>query len=276
MIHLKKQQYEKALPALMEVKINNLFARSVIEKHVEGIVYADQNENPETFYVVHPYGMSLLFGKADNDSFNQSFLNHALNMGGNRKTLEFMQVYPNEWNKKLKTLFGKQLVLPKDSNLKNQKGQIELHTRLNYEFNKTRYSLLEQSSWKEDYQIVRINEKMYDKINGSVVPAYYWRNAAHFVSDGVGFAVIIDSKIASFAFSAFVHDDKIEIGVETYPDYQKKSLAQYACKAVIDYCLEHNRIPVWACRKGNTGSCRLAEKMGFEPIKEHGYYKLSY
>ncbi len=276
MIPLNKQQYEKALPALMEVKINNLFARSVVENHVEGIVYADRTDNPETFYVVHPYGMSLLFGKADNDLFNQSFLNHALNREGNRKKIEFMQVYPTEWEKKLKTLFGNHMVYPKDSNLKNQRGQIELHRRLNYQFNEERYSLLKQSSWKADFQIIPINERMYETIRGSVVPGFYWRNAAHFTNNGIGFAIIIDGKIASFAFSAFVHDDKIEIGVETYPEYQKKSLAQYACMAMIDYCLKNERIPVWACRKGNTGSCRLAEKMGFEPVKEHAYYKLSF
>lgn len=276
MIQLNKQQYEKALPALMEVKINNLFARSVVENHVEGMVYADQCNHPETFYVVHPYGLSLLFGKPDNKKFNKAFLNHALNRNRKRGALEFMQVYPTAWEEKLTALFGKHLVYPMDSNPNNQQGLIELHSRINYQFNEERYRLLKQSSWEANYQIVPINERMYEAIRGSVVPDFYWKNAAHFANDGIGFAVIIDGKIASFAFSAFVHDNKIEIGVETYPEYQRKSLAQYACMAVIDYCLKNKRIPVWACRKGNTGSCKLAEKMGFEPVKAHAYYKLSF
>jgi hypothetical protein len=33
--------------------------------------------------------------------------------------------------------------------------------------------------------------------------------------------------------------------------------------------------PVWACRLENDGSYKLAQKLGFEPVLEIPYYRLS-
>ncbi|MFA7302082.1 MAG: GNAT family N-acetyltransferase, partial [Candidatus Shapirobacteria bacterium] len=76
---LDKIFYERLTNHLKQVRINNLFARSVIEKKISGQVYVDNFENPKTFYVVHPYGMSLLFGDSQNTDFNNKFLNYSLN-----------------------------------------------------------------------------------------------------------------------------------------------------------------------------------------------------
>ena len=79
MKELDKEKYSKVVDALSEVKINNLFARAVVENHVSGKVYVDDTDIPTTFYVVHPYGMSLLFGKHNNQEFNQALKVYALN-----------------------------------------------------------------------------------------------------------------------------------------------------------------------------------------------------
>ena len=57
-----------------QVLFNNLFARSVIEHKVTGKDVVDNPGDPKTFYVVHPYGMSLLFGDSENAEFNSKFL----------------------------------------------------------------------------------------------------------------------------------------------------------------------------------------------------------
>jgi L-amino acid N-acyltransferase YncA len=53
-------------------------------------------------------------------------------------------------------------------------------------------------------------------------------------------------------------------------------LALYTCSALIDYCLANNFEPVWACRHENTGSFRLAEKIGFESVRTIPYYQLPF
>ena len=70
---LEKEDYTKLTEPIKKVTINNLFARSVIEHKVTGKVFVDNPENPKTYYVVHPYGMTLLFGECNNEAFNSNF-----------------------------------------------------------------------------------------------------------------------------------------------------------------------------------------------------------
>jgi RimJ/RimL family protein N-acetyltransferase len=73
-----------------------------------------------------------------------------------------------------------------------------------------------------------------------------------------------------------VHDNYLELGIETVEAYRGKGLAQSVCSALIDYCLQNNYEPVWSCRFENTASYRLAQKLGFEPVSTRTYYKLPY
>jgi hypothetical protein len=73
---LDKKFYGRLTNHLKKVSNNNLFARSVIERKISGQVLVDNIENPKTFYVVHPYGMSILFGDSQNTEFNNKFLNY--------------------------------------------------------------------------------------------------------------------------------------------------------------------------------------------------------
>jgi len=50
------------------------------------------------------------------------------------------------------------------------------------------------------------------------------------------------------AYSAYIHDNYLELGIETVEEYRGKGLAQYVCSALIDYCLQNNFEPVWSCR----------------------------
>lgn len=52
-------------------------------------------------------------------------------------------------------------------------------------------------------------------------------------------------------------------------------VAELTCRKLIDYCLERDLIPVWSCRFENTASCKLAQKLGFEPTLMIPFYRLS-
>jgi RimJ/RimL family protein N-acetyltransferase len=113
-------------------------------------------------------------------------------------------------------------------------------------------------------------------MTGTVVPMHFWTNAEQFCNHGIGFSLFYDNQLASTAYSAYVHDNFWEIGIETVEEYRGKGLAQYACAAFIDYCLLNNFEPVWSCRLENTNSCKLAQKLGFEIVSKRSYYKLPY
>lgn len=272
---LEKKNYYKLTEPLKQVTINNLFARAVIEHRVSGKVYVDDCDNPRTYYVVHPYGMSLLFGEWNNEKFNDSFRDYSLNSNRIREKYEWMQAFPHDWDKVLKELFKDCLIKSSDSIKNRENGIIELNTRINFKFSPARYLEFKKKYIPADIEIVRTDKQIFRDMKGSVIPAYFWDSADDFADKGVGFSLFHENKLASTAYSAFIDDYKLELGIETVEEFRGSGFAQFACSALIDYCIEKNLEPVWACRLENDGSYKLAQKLGFEPVLEIPYYRLS-
>ncbi|PKP32391.1 MAG: GNAT family N-acetyltransferase [Bacteroidetes bacterium HGW-Bacteroidetes-16] len=272
---LDKIFYERLTNHLKQVRINNLFARSVIEKKISGQVYVDNFENPKTFYVVHPYGMSLLFGDSQNTDFNNKFLDYSLNTNKIRDKYEWMQAYPSDWDKVLSELYGNRLIKAAENKENKVSGIIELNTRINFKFNREKYIVNKKMILPPTCAIVQTDKKIYEEMIGSVIPSYFWDSADDFINNGIGFSLLCNKKLAATAYSAFIHDNKLELGIETIPEFHGKGFAQLTCSALINYCIEKDYEPIWACRLENTGSYKLAEKLGFEVYSEIPYYRLS-
>ncbi len=274
MFILPKEKYDLAASALQKVAINNLFARSVIEHKVTGEVYVDDLGNPSAFYVIHPYSMTLLFGAPGNTRFNEAFRAYALNTTQQRKDTEWMQAFPQAWDETFRNLFGEHLKTSAETGGVVHRGTIELNTRINFMFNLQRYAQRSQAAASPDIQIVRTDSTLFRAMKGSVVPIYFWNSEEDFLTNGVGFSLLYKGELASTAYASFIHDDKLELGIETIPELRGHGFAERVCAALIDYCLQHQLIPVWACRFENTGSYNLAQKLGFEPTAKIPYYRL--
>jgi GNAT superfamily N-acetyltransferase len=272
---LNSNEYFKLIDHLKQVKINNFFARSVIEKKIKGKVFVDNIKNPDTFYVIHPYGMSLLFGDSQNASFNNSFLGYALNKQKTRDKHEWMQAYPKDWDKVLAELFGIYLVKSTANIDHKEKEIIELCTRINFKFNREKFYSYRDHNLQPGLKMVRTNKKIFAEMKGTVIPYNFWDSANDFIENGVGFSLYYEEKLAATAYSAFIHDEKLELGIETIPEFRGRGYARLVCSALIDYCIENHYDPVWSCRLENTGSYRLAMKLGFEVTAEIPYYRLS-
>jgi hypothetical protein len=274
MIQLDPSHYHKVLKPAQGVTFNNLFALSVIEKKMSGQIYTDNPDNPKIFYIVHPYGMSLLLGNPNNKAFNESFRDYALNFHRNRDRHEWMQAFPNEWNGILHDLFGNQMITSAD-NVGADTKKIELNTRINFRFNPGKYRQPERDSIPANVRIVRTDKKIYSDMKGVVVPTSFWNSPEDFYGNGVGFSLFYEDKLASTAYSAFIHGQKLELGIETVEAFRGKGFALLTSSALINYCLKNNYEPIWSCRLENTGSYRLACKLGFEPVREIPFYRLS-
>lgn len=270
---LDPSEYSKALPALNKITFNHFFARSVVERKVAGKVYVDDVADPKTFYVVHPYGMSLLFGESGNWKFNERFLDYGLNTEGLRDKLEWMQATSN-WDEMLRNLFGDRMVKSSDNKPDAETGVIELNTRINFRFDESLFKSRPQDKLRSGIKVVRSEKKVFDDMKGSVVPSLFWNSAEEFFESGIGFSVFHDRQLASTAYSAFILGSNLEIGIETVAEFRGKGLAELACAALIEYCVENDFTPVWACRLENVGSYKLAQKVGFVPCLEIPYYRL--
>jgi hypothetical protein len=275
MIRLDLSKYDKVKEPLSRVTINNLFARTIVEKQLPGKIYVDDVTSPQTFHVVHPYNMSLLFGNPNNTDFNQKFREYAFNRNKQRTSYEWLQTFPDGWDAVMDELFLGDMVEYSDDEYK-KKNKIELNTRVNFKFNPDKYAIFKQNLYSNDFLIVLTDQDIFQNMKGSVVPMYFWENSEQFLKHGIGFSLFYENKLASTAFSAFVHDNYLEIGIETFEEFRGQGLAQYSCAALIDYCLENDREPVWSCRLENTGSYLLAKKLGFEPTSKRRYYRLCF
>jgi RimJ/RimL family protein N-acetyltransferase len=153
---------------------------------------------------------------------------------------------------------------------------MEKHTRVNFQFDPIQFkvksrnsSALTNGAWIE-----RTTADIFSKSDGSVIPWYFWKDAGDFVQNGVGFTVFVDDLPASTAFSAFIHEPCLELGIETAEAHRGQGYAYVACSALIDYCLSNGLEPVWACRAENAGSMKLARKLGFMESRRLPYFRL--
>ena len=275
MILLPVDRYHLLEKSIKGVQINNLFARSVIEKHVTGKIYVDNIIDPHTVYVVHPYGISLLFGDYENVNFNNRFKSYALNVDKSRNKHVWLQTYPREWDTVLLDMFGDLIVKFSENIDDKTNGIIELNTRVNFIFNRDKYLRLDKTALSSNNMIVNTDNLHLEQMQGSVIPLKFWDSAKDFIQKGKGFTLLHNGEIASTAYSAFVHDDMLEIGIETVEKYRGYGFAEFTCCKLIDYCLERELVPVWSCRFENTASYKLAQKLGFEPILMIPFYRLS-
>ncbi|MDP3435105.1 MAG: GNAT family N-acetyltransferase [Bacteroidota bacterium] len=276
MILLDPKDYYKLEQPLRSVGINHLFARAVIEQKMDGEVYVDKIERPSTFYVKHSYGMALLLGKMDKEPFNRQLVSYLLNENNNRKANEWLQAYPQQWNDKLEGLLDGRLLGGTDvepNQITDNQQYIKVSTRVNFSFKREKYVPFKPED-NDEFKLVKTDAELFDQISGTVVPRYFWRNKKEFVQQGAGFSLMLEDEPVSTAFSAFAFETELELGIETQSLYQGKGLAQLVCSALIDFCLENNLEPVWACRLENTGSFQLAQKLGFEPVRMIPYYQL--
>lgn len=275
MVLLDKADYNKVIQPLKEVAINSLFARAVVEQTIAGKIYVDNPTHPETFYIVHPYGMTLLFGESNNKIFNEAFKNYALNKDNSRNNFEWMQAFPNNWDNVLSALFKDSLIKSVDNTEKIERGIIELNTRVNFKFNINKHLPLSTQNVDKDISIVRANGQMFRDMQGSVVPLYFWDSEEDFLNNGVAFALFYKDELASMSFSSYWFDNEFEMGIETKEKYRGKGFAELVCRAIIDYCIDNNYEPIWSCRLENIGSYKLAQKLGYDPALYLPYYRLS-
>lgn len=268
---LHKHDFEKhrdrIIAQLNAVPFNTLFAKSVVKGKIYGDVFTDDTEDPQTFYILHPYGMSLLLGK-NNDEFNKNLAEYILNRDKKRNKTEWMQTYPD--------YLGFAITKQFKNHSYTSAPPIEPDIRVNFKFNLSKHISSKQSFKDENIRILRTSKEDFENVDGSVSPKYFWNNADEFINNGVGYTLFYKDSLASVAFSSVIDDKYLELGIETQEEFREKNLAYEVCTALISYCLENGFEPVWACRKTNIGSYKLAEKLGFEESLTTPYYKLNY
>lgn len=278
---IKKDKY-KIIKQLSEIPYNTLFARSVLESKANGKVFVDNKDEPKTVLIAHSYGMSLLLGDTENLEFNASLADYMLNINGDRLKSEWLQVYPEKWNIKLGEILNEKIIncskiagdytqQELDISIdKYRKSHIIQWGRVNFEYKGVNNNVNIASK----YNIKLIDSNIYERLEGSVIPKYFWNSKENFLLDGIGYVIMNGNDIVSIAFSSCKLKNELEIGVETAENYRGMGFAKQVCQELLSYCQKNKYIPIWACKKENLGSYRLAKSLGFEESLILPYYEL--
>lgn len=279
MIRLQPERFRQVAELLADVPFNTLFASSVLEGMIPGETYVDNPESPNTCMIIHSYGMSLLLGDHDNPDINAWLRSYMLNSDGRRKRPEWMQIHPQSWKPVIERILGQDLVrknlAPEEpARPIDENGKVVELTRVNFKFNEKKFQEYMSGAGPMPESVVPTTSKMFESIQGHVVPKYFWKDAKQFAREGKAFSFITDGMPVSTAFSAFVAPGILELGIETMDGYRGNGYAEQVCRALIEHCLENHLEPVWSCRLENTGSFNMARKLGFEPTIYVPFYKL--
>ena len=101
LFELDKKNYERLLDSILQIPFNMLMARSVLSGHVNGRVFVDFCESPQSFYIIHPYGMTYLCGRSDNEDFNFALFDYFRGLSYPREKDEWIQAFPRDWDQVL-------------------------------------------------------------------------------------------------------------------------------------------------------------------------------
>lgn len=254
---LSKERYREVFHMLGDVSVNNVFAYSVLEGVQEGEVYVNNSQDIKSLIVQHMCGYSIFSG-----DINEPVIDELKDMLEKGIETSNGTIYLHVKDKKL---------LERMEELCQENTSIRKGKKISYRFNRSDF-ISKDEILGTDVKVKKMEEKELRGLEGYIVPKFSWSNTTSFLEQGVGFCVVVEGKVVSIAFSWFIGNGKVEIGVNTLPAFRKKGLARIVSQQMISYCIEHGLEPVWSCVKENISSQRLALSLGFEPEGEIYYY----
>lgn len=128
----------------------------------------------------------------------------------------------------------------------------------------------EKTQFPDGYSVRDMKPDDLSSITGQVVPLFYWDDAEAFLKNGMCSVIDHNGRIVSWAFSASLCSDMVDIGIETLPEFRGKGLALAVCQHLIRRILSEGKRPVWGCHYKNPASENLAYRLGF--VKESEAY----
>lgn len=256
---LERKNYKKALSKICSVDFNTFFAQSVLWEHADGVVYTDDPASMHSLYIINNYGMSLLYSDRLSSIDPEMIMNQIIAEMPLVKN-EWMQCFPEEW-KNIMVHYSSPAV-------------IQENRRINFQFDEFRFKQNRKEMQQDGIVITETTREIFMNMPGAVTPEYFWKNAELFLRFGKGFSVLCHGEVVTTAFSSYIMDNHLEIGIETVEKYRGKGYAQAACTALIEYTLQHGMMPVWSCRGDNRASASLAAALGFNQTKTLPYYHI--
>lgn len=257
MIELNREQYILAEPFIYEITCDSIYPCSIIEGNQQGRIFADSIVYPRTVLFWHYCGFAYIVGDTENVEFNKQIYRFLTGVFEENQRRFVLFVNDEKWR-----------------NIVNKMTEInhiiQSGNRIMFCFNKGKFRT-ENFDIPEEYEAAEIDANLLKRLQGKIIPSFSWHTPDTFFNAGKGFCLINkkNKDIACSSFSSCIANGKIDIGVETNPEYRRKGLGTIVAAQMVKYVLDKGYEPDWGCNSNNTGSASIARNLGFE---EHGVH----
>lgn len=100
-----------------------------------------------------------------------------------------------------------------------------------------------------------------------------WGSITTFLEKGIGCYCLYNGAPVAWSLTDCMNGDRCEIGIYTVPEYRGQGLATLTVAATVEQCLSAGLTTIgWHCDTDNVGSWKVAEKVGFEHVKDYVLY----
>ncbi|UCE12568.1 MAG: GNAT family N-acetyltransferase [Candidatus Heimdallarchaeota archaeon] len=219
-------------------------ARNIIDTltfHPVGNLYIDEEENPTILMYSLPW-IHIFAGNPSSATVKEFF---SKIKAGN---LIFAE---NSWIPEIKEFWGN-----------------KLHSFTRTHFSPTNLDLhhiqkLKEKPLPDGFSIMHINRETIEFIEENLTNYFslMYGSIDKFLSEGVGFCIKEEDKLASFATSFLPFKQNVEIQVITLEEYRRRGFATIICAVLIEFCLNNGLTPDWDAE--NELSVKLALRLGY-------------
>ncbi len=99
-----------------------------------------------------------------------------------------------------------------------------------------------------------------------------WGSVRNYKKNGLGVGIFNNNIQISEAMVGYIGKKHTEIGTITHLNYRKMGLSTLASSMLVEKLISNKIQPSWSCNEDNTGSWKIAEKIGFMNFKTYYFY----
>jgi GNAT superfamily N-acetyltransferase len=228
---------------------------AVIEGNSPGRIFVDAIGSPQSAFVLTYAGFSYLLGAADNARFNESL----------EQWLK-AEIFPALAHSDDPTLIFYPLADGWEQPLKAMLEGYPVYDLFRRQFSFHSDRLRGPAEPPAGFALKPIDQRLLDQTGADMFP---WESPQAFLEKGFGFWLMKGDEIVSECRSVFRGGGAVEIDIHTDDEYQRQGFGALTASAFIAECLARGLRPNWECWWENEASTALAQKLGYEPVKDY-------
>ncbi len=251
-IELAPEEFAGVLPLYHATDLRFPLISAVLERRQRGQVFRDQR----SALVVNNFGFMFYAGETS-ENFDTSLRGIFETASGIKPSYLLWYSPPAGWQQYL-----------------NERSA-RLRERVRFEFRGG--SVREPVACPAGLEMRRLDAELIPKTKkfGLEIDSRFWSSARDFETNGLGYCILKDDEVVSVCYAAAISEQLAEVDVVTDEPFRGQGLAGIVSRQFIRECLAWEIRPTWDCFAYNTGSLRLAEKLGFAEVRRYPFYSFN-